>query len=142
MKFTEPSHDNHIVYELNHDYDIFAKMTTFMGQAVLVGQSSDQDGNVRKYVEVFNAESEKWELKTTEKGEVYSRDSDIETIAYYGLVAYKDKLLHFGGLDTGGNTDSGKQFYYLHSSFGKWERSTKYQLRPAPLTKGMGVFQT
>ena len=66
IKFTEPDDVNHIVYELNHDYETYAKMTTFMGQPVLVGQTPDSAGNVQKYVEVFHAGSKRWELKTTE----------------------------------------------------------------------------
>ena len=125
MQFTEPGSDNHIVYELNHDYDGFAKMTTFMGQAVIVGQTASP---VQKYVEVFNSKSKQWELKTTVEGEFYLGDNSIEMIAYYGLVAYKNKLMHLGGNNiVNDNPHSAKQLFYLDSSFGKWKRSTKYR---------------
>ena len=146
ISFTEPGDRNHKVYELNHDYDRYAKMTTFMGKATLVGVTSDKqrDDNFHKFVEVFNSDTHKWELKW--KSTI--GENSIQMIQYYGLVSYKDKLMHLGGNKikpyeayTGYSvvaSYSGKQFFYLDSSFAKWERAINYHVS-SNFTKGKGM---
>ena len=53
-------------YKLNKDYNNYARMTTFNGQAVLIGLVTDHNGQetqARKYVEVFDKGESEWLLK-------------------------------------------------------------------------------
>ena len=80
-------------------------MTTFRGQAVLVGTSSSPD--VKKYVEIFDEQSRTWALKTPEDG------YGLRYTANFALIALENKLLHLGGLDTG----EGKLHYHSQKTF-------------------------
>ena len=97
-------------------------MTTFNGQAVLIGIVSHLEGGktqANKYVEVFNRDKSKWQLKNP--SDVYG---DVNWSAQYALVPFKNKLLHLGGNDVG----EGKLFFhmylgfYLDTEFSKWNQ--------------------
>ena len=59
-------------------------MTTFKGQAVLVGTSSSPD--VKKYVEIFDEKSRTWVFKTPEDG------YGLRYTANFALIALENKL--------------------------------------------------
>ena len=110
-------------------------MTTFNGQAVLIGIVSHLEGGktqANKYVEVFDEDKSKWLLKNP--SDVFG---DVNWSAQYALVPLKNKLLHLGGNDIG---DSKLRYYnylgsYLDAEFSKWtrlEQRTNVNGKPGP----------
>ena len=114
-------------YKLNKDYNRYARMTTFNGQAVLIGIAQPQ-----KYVEVFDKNEGQWLLKNPSH-----QFDDLNWSVQYALVPLKDKLLHLGGNDFG---DSNLLYYnylgsYLDAEFSKWtrlEQRTNVNGKPGP----------
>ena len=114
-------------------------MTTFNGQAVIVGVVVEEyDGpyatKARKYVEVFDNDSNEWLLKSPEASEY------LHWSMQYALVPWKNKLLHIGGNDIGEgkNLELNYLAFYLDKEFSKWtqlESTTTYNYKP-----GLGLF--
>ena len=110
-------------YELNKDYNQYARMTTFNGQAVLIGIVSQHNGDfatwANKYVEVFDEDENEWILKDPNKF-----TEDMNWSAQYALVPLKDKLLHLGGNDIGEDDVKYHNYlgFYLDTEFSKWTK--------------------
>ena len=110
-------------YELNNDYNQYARMTTFNGQAVLIGIVSQHNDDfateANKYVEVFDEHENEWILKNPKK-----QFEDLNWSAQFALVPLKDKLLHLGGNDIG---ESDVKYhnhlgFYLDTEFSEWKK--------------------
>ena len=114
-------------------------MTTFNGQAVIVGVVVEEyDGpyatKARKYVEVFDNDSNEWLLKSPEESE------DLHWSMQYALVPLKSKLLHIGGNDIGEGKNAKYNYlaFYLDKEFSRWtqlESTRTYYNEP-----GLGLF--
>ena len=114
--------DDRTIYNLNKDFNHFAKMTTFNGQAVIVGivvgayKTEDQKRvakNSNKYVEIFDRVQNKWLLQSPGDNSNWTN-----WITQFALVPLKNKLLHIGGNDIGSpSRSSSYQADYEHSSF-------------------------
>ena len=97
--------DDRTIYNLNKDFNHFAKMTTFNGQAVIVGivvgayKTEDQKRvakNSNKYVEIFDRVQNKWLLQSPGDNSNWTN-----WITQFALVSLKNILLHLGGNDIG-----------------------------------------
>ena len=114
--------DDRTTYNLNKDFNHFARMTTFNGQAVMVGivasdYRDEKEEHVaeisNKYVEIFDKVQNKWLLQSP-GDDTYL----INWITQFALVPLKNKLLHIGGNDIGSpSRSSSYQADYEHSSF-------------------------
>ena len=114
--------DDEINYKPNMDYNHFARMTTFNGQAVIVGIVADdyrtENGKrvakkANKYLEVFNKVENKWRLKSPE-----DESNLLSWITQFALVPLKDNLLHLGGDDIASDdTSSSYNSDYKYLSF-------------------------
>ena len=106
-------------YKLKEVYNHHARMTTFNGQALLVGivvrtYNKQYATNAAKYVEVFDSDKNEWSLKSP-------NDEDIAFISQFALVPLKNALLHIGGNDIGSaGTEFGLSSFYLDSMYKKW----------------------
>ena len=113
--------------KLQKDYNHHARMTTFNGQAVLVGIVVSSYNNkfaraATKYVEVFDSNKNAWSLKSPNDENII----DIVNIAFitqFALVPLKNTLLHLGGNDIGsGDSYFGHRTFYLDSMYKEWTK--------------------
>lgn len=114
--------DDGTIYNLNKDFNHFARMTTFNGQAVIVGIVADNYKTEKqervakrsnKYVEIFDSVENKWLLQTPG-----DKSNLTNWITQFALVPLKNNLLHIGGNDIA--SPSGSSSYqkdYEPSSF-------------------------
>ena len=118
--------DYDTIFKLRGDYNHHARMTTFNGQAVLVGivvrsYNNQFATNANKYVEVFDSDKSKWSLKLPDIKQ--SSDTNIAYITQFAMVPLENKLLHIGGNDIG---SAGKNYglttFYLDSIYTEWTR--------------------
>ena len=125
IKTTNGIHfDNQNPIRLNKDYNEYAKMVTFQGQAVIVGIVNTKinlpDGSdaqsVFKHVEIFDKERREWSLKTPE--DKYG----VRWTSNFALIPFKNKLLQLGGRDIGEGQLSyhGRLAFFLNSTFTAW----------------------
>ena len=114
--------------KLQKDYNHHARMTTFNGQAVIVGIVVSSYNNkfaraANKYVEVFDSDKNKWSLKSPNDENIMDENINIAFITQFALVPLKNTLLHMGGNDIGsGNSNFGARTFYLDSMYKEWTR--------------------
>ena len=108
-------------YKLKADYNHHARMTTFNGQAVLVGivvpnYNKQYAIKANKFVEIFDSDENKWSLK-------WPNDTNVAFITQFALVPLTNKLLHIGGNDIGSSgIEFGLSSFYLDSMYTKWTK--------------------
>ena len=114
-------------YKLKEVYNHHARMTTFNGQALLVGivvrsYNKEFAREATKYVEIFDSDKNEWSLKSPNDKDIID-DINIAFITQFALVPLKNKLLHIGGNDIGSaGIEFGLSCFYLDSMYKKWTR--------------------
>ena len=128
--------DDETNYKLNKDYNHFARMTTFNGNAVIVGivvgNYKTENGlrlakNANKYLEIFDRDENTWLLKSPADESKW-----LNWITQFALVPLQNNLLHIGGNDIGSSPTSSSygrayesSYFKLDSMYKKWTKMGK-----------------